>query len=886
MNICKGFVAFIMLSFVLLPVLKAQNEFEDYLIKVTENDSIGNFSMHSFQGHIVGVAYLSNQSSPDIFVKSSSSYPDFSRYKCIGRDNNGIPIFGAKEIISLPGTTPNDIFPSHIFQTADKKVHIVWFHSGYIRYGIFNENEKRFVEIRSIAYGTTPRQLTAYYGVDNRLHVILSHVTVQGAGVPEDGLGKFYGSGVFRGKFGFLALYEESFPGFLEGGASSKRLVTSTERDVYSNYNAMSVISLNTSQNESLIGGSQMGEINYYDNIGSSNSPLFQARKPIVDVNGQIIRHPAIAPYPIAYPNESGKFCDIIASSEGGIYYYRFKGSYSAYGNPIYEQPLPVLQKNTELNGGSLVVPTVVDWDGDGNLDIISGNSQGFIYYFKNYGNNINYRFSNPEKLHYKDGEAIHIQGGYGESTQGPGESRWGYTCPNVIDWDNDGNLDILFGDARSKHALIRGSNEGLEDEESIYLNGLNFHGNWRDRPGIAQYEDSTIYITFDEDNNFHLYKKADAYNLIDAGKLKLTNGTFISSGRGLLNAYNETGRAKFEIADWDSDGLLDLLVGTTGFMAIPDPVTGIPHNSISSERKASVLFMKNVGTNLLPRYELPVALSSNGKKLNFGWHSCAVATTKLGSDNDKLNLVVGDERGRYYLFDRKNLSHTSTRYAGVPVEIISHENIPIRPVTNNVKVYLNEEYKLQDSLSYFSGNRFTQINTTIPQGFFVKPTFAGLIYIATDSKELTDDLNKEWKKLAYSGLKYGLDDNNMYNYTIYYRVSKEGEKVFIPKLGSLGSIVLSTSIVVGEDEPSSISEPIFYSSNYKIYPNPTSDLIKIEKKRSEILFNEKITIHSILGENMHSGDLEAGNVIDVSMYPKGVYIISIGNDSIKFIKQ
>lgn len=871
--------------------LLSQADLTDCTIKVTANDSVGEFDLYSTQGQIVGIAYVSNPNIPDIFIQSSSLFPDFSRYKCIGRDANDIPIFGQKIKVTLPSTADDTMFPSYIFQTTDKKVHMVWYSSQYLHYALFDEPTNRFNEVRSVAYGDgtttgTPKQLTAYMGSDGRLHIVLGHLTYGGSGIPIDGLSKYSGSGVMRGKLGYIALYEVSYPGFLEGVASAKRRISTTITlngntfDVYNNFNAMGSIVLNSTKSDCLIAGSPYGEISYYENLGSIGSPSYAKRKPIVNSQGQTIRHPAINPYPIAYPNTQGVLSDIIAASEGSICYYKFKGGFTSNGNPIYEEPVSLLRKGGDLKGGTLLVPNVVDWDGDGNLDIVTGNSQGYIFFYKNYGTNINFAFSRAEKLKYKDNEPIFIQGGYGESTQGPVEARWGYTSPNIVDWDGDGYFDILMGDARSKHMIIKGSANGLEDEETLYLNGLNFHGNWRDRPGIAVIGDLTIYITFDEDNNFHLYKKADTYNLIDGGKIKLVDGTYISSDRGLLSAYNETGRAKFEIVDWDNDGLLDLLVGTTGAMAIPNKSTGLPQKS--SLKRANVLYLKNVGTNIQPRYQLPVTLTYKGNSLDFGWHECGVVATKLGGGSS-LNLLVGGERGLFYLLNRTNLSNTATKYVGVPVDIISSETIPKVVAMNNSTIYSDKTYKLQDSISAFSSNWFTRINSESPALFFVRPKYAGMVYIATDATTLSPELSKEWKKLNYTGLKYGVDATSLSRYTIYCRESKEGEKVIIPQIGTLGSIVLSSAFTVGTEDPSGIENPFYKDTKFKVYPNPARSSISIDSDDNSEQ-NSIIRISDILGKVIYSDTYQKNKKIDISTYSKGIYVITVGNQSMKLL--
>jgi hypothetical protein len=71
--------------------------------------------------------------------------------------------------------------------------------------------------------------------------------------------------------------------------------------------------------------------------------------------------------------------------------------------------------------------------------------------------------------------------------------------------------------------------------------------------------------------------------------------------------------------------------------------------------------------------------------------------------------------------------------------------------------------------------------------------------------------------------------------------------------------------------------------NNFVIYPNPTSNQLFLESKIQE---DQEFSIVNLLGEKISYGKLnEQIETIDISSLPPNVYIIRIGNESIKFIK-
>jgi hypothetical protein len=93
-------------------------------------------------------------------------------------------------------------------------------------------------------------------------------------------------------------------------------------------------------------------------------------------------------------------------------------------------QPLIVpANNNDQMTEKICTRPFAVDWDGDGKLDLVTGNFAGTFYWFKGEGKG---KFS-PKPEQIKAGSApLRINGAHSD--------------PFVVDWDGDGDLDIVSG--------------------------------------------------------------------------------------------------------------------------------------------------------------------------------------------------------------------------------------------------------------------------------------------------------------------------------------------------------------------------------------------------------------------------------------------------------
>jgi hypothetical protein len=91
-------------------------------------------------------------------------------------------------------------------------------------------------------------------------------------------------------------------------------------------------------------------------------------------------------------------------------------------------EPLIIRSKGREANEYTCTRPFAVDWDGDGHLDLVVGNFAGTFYLFKSQGQG---KFT-PESEEIK---------AYGQPLK-----IYYHSDPFVVDWDGDGDLDLLSG--------------------------------------------------------------------------------------------------------------------------------------------------------------------------------------------------------------------------------------------------------------------------------------------------------------------------------------------------------------------------------------------------------------------------------------------------------
>jgi hypothetical protein len=238
-------------------------------------------------------------------------------------------------------------------------------------------------------------------------------------------------------------------------------------------------------------------------------------------------------------------------------------------GKPMYAGRWQFIQDADPERPFGQAKPALVDWDGDGDLDILAGNNSNRIAYFENVGTRQRPRYAPLQRLLHEGGEYFSFR-----------------AQPAPVDWNGDGLPDLVAGSSAG-----RDRNDGKDIAVSLYLR----------------------------------YRAADGSLRLKAGvPLRLTNGAELRTPIPYHHG--------FEVVDWDGVGDLDLF----------------------SNEKSHVVLYRNMGKGLSRE-----VMAYYGKPLTVSHHETSVSAVDWDHDG-RLDLVLGGESGWVYFFRRSGLDATS----------------------------------------------------------------------------------------------------------------------------------------------------------------------------------------------------------------------------------
>ncbi len=216
-----------------------------------------------------------------------------------------------------------------------------------------------------------------------------------------------------------------------------------------------------------------------------------------------------------------------------------------AAGERMNQQPPSYTEQtgiNNPLNGidvGRYSNPTFIDLDGDGDLDAVVGNVEGGLLSYRNDGSSFSQLTGAANPF---DGVDVN------------GSSNQGYSAPEAVDIDSDGDLDLVVGERFGTLLYFRdnGTSFGAVTGAANPFNGLDF-GDF----SVPE------FVDLDGDNDMDL-----VVGLGGAGGIRTflnTAGSFaeVTGASNPLNGLTGGQYSAPAFIDFDGDGDRDMVVGT-----------------------------------------------------------------------------------------------------------------------------------------------------------------------------------------------------------------------------------------------------------------------------------------------------------------------------------
>jgi hypothetical protein len=398
-----------------------------------------------------------------------------------------------------------------------------------------------------------------------------------------------------------------------------------------------------------LIGGSFLDTMTLFRNAGSRAAPVLDAGHPI-EVQGKTLHMDLcmIQPRVVSW-HRDGRPSLIVGEEDGTV---ALLENLAAPGTaPKLAPPRYLMQVDPFVKSGALSRPSLADWNGDGKLDLLAGNSAGYIQWFENVGTAPSPVFEDRGYLQAA-AKVIRRMAGPNGSIQGPAEAKWGYSNPVVADWDLDGQPDIVVNDIWGAVVWHRNTGTRTRPELAAALNievewegvppkpdwvwwepvGKQLVTQWRTTPRVVDWDRDGLpdLVMLNHQGYLTLFRRSRT-----GGTLKLlppekifvqANGRFLNLAEGRAG---RSGRRKIDVADWDADGDLDVIV---------DSDTG-------------AAWYENTGTQTRPVLEY----RGNLVQRKLPGHSPTPAVVDWNGDG-RLDLIVGAEDGFFYYFERSFL--------------------------------------------------------------------------------------------------------------------------------------------------------------------------------------------------------------------------------------
>jgi len=567
-------------------------------------------------------------------------------------------------------------------------------------------------------------------------------------------------------------------------------------------------------------------------------------------------------------------------------------------------------------------IPSVDDIDGDGDVDIISFDPGGsYVTMYRNYsierGLGLDtfdmeyeencfgkfYENSFSQEISLSDDANECAIGFKGDDDSETRNLHAGSTITS-IDMDNDNDKDLLIGDLANNHIVLLVNGGDQQDawmtEQDVTFPSYNVPVDMPIFLGshvldVDQDGKDDLVLSPSQDNVNANVNNAWYYRNI------ATDGSFdfsLQQKDFLGNEMLDFGSfSSPDFVDVDQDGLLDIIVGTSGVYS----------NNGSSELRMQ--YLRNIGTLQSPAFEV-----ADDNWLNFSQFTDISSKPSpsfgdLDSDGD-IDLLVGDNKGFFYYYENIAGEGNPLAFAN---PIYEYQDLKVGTNVRVALVDLNEDGltdlvigeqnnngsgENRGSLNYlqnigsvgnplFEPNTVVAPNTPILGGVNVQEEFVSTRPSASPRFFKTEDDfflivgNDAGRLKLYNNVlgnidgEFNLIDNDFLNL-------RQGERS-VPAVADIdndgffelvtgnyrgGLSFFNTPIIA--DSMVNTDEDIFLD-NVRIFPNPASDMLTVS---SEINI-DKIEIFDVSGR-LIMGIEQPDNQLSIAHISSGIYIVNV----------
>ncbi len=549
-----------------------------------------------------------------------------------------------------------------------------------------------------------------------------------------------------------------------------------------------------------LLCGEFLDGFTYFENVGSRTEPKYAKGRRLVTENGKPLTMDLEMITPVAFDwTGNGKLDLICGDEDGRVALIENTGKFKD-GAPLFLEPRYFQQEAGELKCGALATPFCIDWDGDGDFDILCGNTAGYLMFFENLsGPGVEFpKWAAPKYLE-ADGKPIRILAGPNGSIQGPCEAKWGYTTLTAADWDGDGLPDILVNSIWGK--IVWYKNIGTRTAPKLAAaqpvevewngpqptiawgwlrpNGKELLTQWRTTPVAFDWNNDGLMdlMMLDHEGYFCLFerKKVD-----DKLVLLPPERCFLNENGEPIRLNDKTaggsGRRKIAVFDYDDDGAVDFLVNSTNAEL---------WRQVGA--KDGIWTFKNLG-------------DIDGRPIS--GHSTSPCCVDFNGDGVQ-DVLIGAEDGHLYYLRNRGLDDlhaaqlarkeaAKKRLETETVELaVKAVHTELDTMRKDAKAFANRNYVWSDVPEEWTGFRFLRTHGGESASVTITAKKDTVIRVIAGDGDKGYQGNG-WTRIAPNAFQY--TDGGKTRMSVYEKNLKQGEVLALPQSGWQGGILLLSS--------------------------------------------------------------------------------------------